>query len=90
MYCSRCKIDWDLWFRSARHIIPELELLSISERIRSTLWSAVGPQGMLAVSSLRQPIKALLSELEYQGLRFDLTDDLILGGIFSALVKGKS
>ncbi|MDD2050260.1 dsDNA nuclease domain-containing protein [Pseudomonas putida] len=90
MYCSRCKIDWDLWFRNARHIVPELELLSISERIGSTLWKSVGPQGMLAVSTLRQPIRDLLIELESHGLKFDLTEDLILGGIFSALVKGKS
>lgn len=90
MYCSRCKIDWDLWLRNARHIIPELDLLFISERIGTILWSAVTPQGMLAVGGLRQPIRDFLSELEAKGLKFDLNDDLILGGIFSMLVKGKS
>ncbi|MEX6501696.1 dsDNA nuclease domain-containing protein [Pseudomonas zhanjiangensis] len=90
MYCSRCKIDWDLWFRNARHIIPELDLLFISERIGSILWTAVTPQGMLSVSSLRQPVKDFLSELDTKDLKFDLNDDLVLGGIFSALVKGKS
>lgn len=90
MYCSRCKIDWDLWFRSARHVIPELDLLFISERIASILWSAVTPQGNLVVSNLRQPIKELLNELETKKLKFDLNENLILGGIFSTLVRGKS
>lgn len=90
MYCSRCKIDWDLWFRNARHIMPELDLLFISERISSILWAAVTPQGMLSVSSLRQPIKDFLSELDTKNLKTDLNDDLALGGIFSALIRGKS
>jgi hypothetical protein len=90
MYCSKCKTDWDLWFRSARHVIQELDLLSISERVGATLKSTIDAQGLLALNNLRQPIKSLLAELEAQGLRFDLTEDLVLGGIFSAFVRGKS
>ncbi|HHW1595256.1 dsDNA nuclease domain-containing protein [Pseudomonas aeruginosa] len=90
MYCSRCKIDWDLWFRKARHVIAELDLLFISDRIAFILRSAVTPQGVLIVSNLRQPIKELLGELEKKKLKFDLNEDLILGGIFSTLVRGKS
>lgn len=90
MYCSKCKTDWDLWFRNARHVIQELDLLSISERVGTTLKNTVDLQGFLALNSLRMPIKNLLAELEAQGLRFDLTEDLLLGGIFSAFVRGKS
>lgn len=90
MYCSKCKTDWDLWFRNARHVIQELDLLTISERVSSTLKNTVDLQGILALNNLRMPIKNLLSELEAQGLRFDLTEDLLLGGIFSAFVRGKS
>jgi hypothetical protein len=90
MYCSKCKTDWDFWFRNARHVIQELDLLSISERVGATLKSTVDAQGFLALNNLRLPIKSLLSELEAQGLRFDLTEDLLLGGIFSTFVRGKS
>ncbi|WP_105750660.1 dsDNA nuclease domain-containing protein [Pseudomonas aeruginosa] len=90
MYCSKCKTDWDLWFRNARHVVQELDLLSISERVSAILSRTVGMQGFLVLNSLRLPIKELLAELEGQGLRFDLTEDLLLGGIFSAFVKGRS
>jgi hypothetical protein len=90
MYCSKCKTDWDFWFRNARHVIQELDLLTISERVGATLKNTVDLQGFLALNNLRMPIKSLLAELETQGLRFDLTEDLLLGGIFSAFVRGKS
>lgn len=90
MYCSKCKTDWDLWFRNARHVIQELDLLTISEHVGATLKSTVDLQGFLALKNLRMPIKNLLEELEVQGIRFDLTEDLLLGGIFAAFVRGKS
>jgi len=90
MYCSKCKTDWDLWFRNARHVIQELDLLTISERVGATLKNTVDLQGFLALNNLRMPVKNLLAELEEQGLRFDLTEDLLLGGVFSAFVRGKS
>jgi len=90
MYCSKCKTDWDLWFRNARHVIQELDLLTISERVSTTLKNAVDAQGLLALSNLRSPIKSLLAELETKNLRFDLTEDLLLGGVFSTFVRGKS
>ena len=90
MYCSKCKTDWDLWFRNARHVVQELDLLTISELVGTTLKNTVDPQGLLALTNLRMPIKNLLAELDAKGLKFDLTEDLLLGGIFSAFVRGKS
>lgn len=90
MYCSKCKTDWDVWYRSARHVIQELDLLSISERVSAILYSTMNTQGVLGMNSLRIPIKNLLVELESESLKFDLNNDLILGGVFSALVRGKS
>lgn len=89
MYCSKCKTDWDLWFRNARHVIQELDLLSISERVRAILINTVAMQGSLVLNNLRVPIKDLLAELHSQNLKFDLTEDLLLGGIFSAFVRGR-
>lgn len=90
MYCSKCKTDWDVWYRSARHVIQELDLLSISERVSAILYSTMNAQGVLGMNNLRVPIKNLLVELESESIKFDLTNDLILGGVFSALVRGKS
>jgi hypothetical protein len=44
----------------------------------------------IGLSSLRTPIKDLIGELEAQQLLFGLTEELILGAIFSLLVKGNS
>lgn len=90
MYCSKCKTDWDVWYRNARHVIQELDLLTISERVSAILYNTMNAQGVLGMNNLRVPIKNLLVELESESLQFDLTTDLILGGVFSALVRGKS
>lgn len=90
MYCSRCKTDWDLWFRNARHVIQEMDIQSISEQVSAILMTGLGVQRFLVLNSLRTPIKELLVELDKQGLKFDLTEDLLLGGVFSSFVKGRS
>lgn len=88
-YCSRCKIEWDKWLRTNRHILSELDINTITSQISVLLKNA--KQGdSINFSTLRQPIKSLINELETQKVLFDLNENLILGGIFSELVRGKS
>lgn len=89
-YSSRCKNEWDLWLRKNRHIISELDLNTIISKIKSLLNDAQINGNSISLSKLRGPIKDLVKELEETGLLYDLTEDLILGGIFSELVRGKS
>jgi len=89
-YCSRCKTNWDLWLRNNRHVIPEFELHTISSSIRKLLISSTGNGNSIGLSSLGVPIKELSDDLKSNNMLYDLNVDLILGGVFSELVKGKS
>jgi len=89
-YISRCKTNWDLWHRNNRHVILEFDLQSINSKVRQLLNNSIRHDGSLHLASLRAPIKSLVSELESDDLIYDLNPELILGGIFAELVKGKS
>lgn len=89
-YCSRCKINWDLWLRKNRHVLPEFELQIIDSRIRKLLRNSIKNGSSLNYEELYLPIKEFEKKLEEEGLLYDLNVDLILGGVFAELVKGKS
>ena len=89
-YCSRCKSKWDLWLRNNRHILLEIDLNTITQKVKDLLHTKIGNSNAVNISLLRNPIKKLIEELEKEELIYDLNEDLLLGGIFSELVKGKS
>lgn len=89
-YCSRCKTQWDIWLRKNRHIIIEIDLNTITSRIKALIQSESSMSKSISLSTLRIPIKELISELESEGLIYDLNENMVLGAIFSELVKGKS
>lgn len=88
-YCSRCKSEWDLWLRNARHMHLEFDLQMIISRIQDILNNAIQFGNYLKLSELSSPIRKYFQELETEGNTFGLTQNLIVGGIFSELVKGK-
>ena len=88
-YCSRCKTDWDQWYRNNRHMIPDFDLNTITTMIKVMLIN-VRNNGIVSLPNLGEPIVSLISELSDKGLLFDLNRDLILGGIFAELVRGKA
>ncbi|WP_195296815.1 dsDNA nuclease domain-containing protein [Citrobacter farmeri] len=87
-YCSKCKTDWDLWYRTNRHSISELDLRAIVSKTRKVLVSAKmnNPHG-ITLGSLHQPIKELYSELVTEKIIYNLTHDILFGAIFSEIVK---
>jgi len=88
-YCSRCKIEWDSWVRKNRHIVPEMDIQTITSKIRKLLTETmVG--GTIDFESLRGPIKQLSEDLSNDNLLHNLTDNELFGGVFSELVRGKS
>lgn len=89
-YCSRCKTEWDLWLRKNRHVIPEFELNTIVSHITQLLCKSFKVGNSVTLSELSNPIKALVATLDKNDLLYDLNLDLVLGGIFAELVKGKS
>ncbi len=89
-YCSRCKTEWDLWVRKNRHVIPEFELITIGSHIAKLLGNSRKNGNSIALSDLSKPIKTLENTLNKDNLLYDLTVDLLLGGVFAEIVKGKS
>ncbi|MCI2284369.1 DUF4297 domain-containing protein [Colwellia sp. MSW7] len=89
-YCSRCKTNWDLWLRKNRHVILEFELQSITSQIKQLLNDLTQGGNSINLVKLSKPIKDLVRELTEEDQIYDLNHELILGGIFAELVKGKS
>lgn len=86
-YCSRCKVDWDFWKRQNRHIITEMDLMAITQQISNLAAQSAKGGPTIDLSELGPKIKALEADLKRKSILFDLTPDLILGGVFSDLVK---
>ena len=89
-YCSKCKTEWDIWLRKNRHVLPPLDLNTITNKVLLLLQDAQKVGNAVSLSYLRLPIKQLMDGLRNEELLHDLTEDLILGGVFSELVRGKS
>lgn len=88
-FCSKCKTEWDVWYRNNRHSIPEMDLRAIICKVQEVLQSTKSGGGKsLLVSHLRKPLSELLDALKAESLSFDLTKELLLGAVFSELVKG--
>lgn len=89
-YCSRCKTKWDIWLRNNRHILPEMDLITITSEVRKLLIDENNSGNSISLFSLKNPIKCLMLKLSENQILNDLSEELILGGFFSELVKGKS
>lgn len=89
-YCSRCKTDWDLWVRNNRHLIPEFHLQTIFSRITALLNTHTQAGNAVVLSRLEKPIRGLVENLLADGLLFDLSLDLVLGGVIAELVRRNS
>lgn len=89
-YCSRCKTNWDLWFRKKRHSILEFELRAITNKTKKMFHDIMLHGNNIEIASLKKPIESTRKELEEQNLLYDLDSELLLGAFFSELVKGKS
>ncbi|MDV7675938.1 dsDNA nuclease domain-containing protein [Acinetobacter baumannii] len=89
-YCSRCKSEWDVWLRNARHSVPEFDLQMIIGGIRRILNNCMGFDNSLDIDVLKKPIKTYYKELSEEDGLYGLNQNLILGGVFAEIVKGRA
>jgi hypothetical protein len=89
-YYSKCKSEWDIWLRNARHNISEFEIQMIIVNIRGILKNCLDHNGSLNLQSLYQPIKDYYRNLSDIDSLYGLNEELILGGIFAELVKDRA
>jgi hypothetical protein len=83
-FCSRCKIEWDEWFRNNRHVLPELEVMTVQSDLASILRDTLA-SGRLNLSSLEAPINDYKAKIEDKN--YGLSDNAILGGVMAELVR---
>tara|TARA_R110002072_G_scaffold226343_5_gene383337 strand:+ start:366 stop:1544 length:1179 start_codon:yes stop_codon:yes gene_type:complete len=85
-YVSGCKVNWDIWLRDKRHTLPEFDVNFILEEIESNAitWSSSGE----SLDHLKQRIEVVFQQLETRGLATTLDRELLLGAVFSFLVRG--
>jgi len=88
-YCSRCKTGWDIWIRDNRHIVSEFDLNCIMRFIKEFLSDHTRNGYQVNLGVLRKPMLNMISRLKDEELMFDLSEDLLLGAVFSELVRGK-
>lgn len=86
-YCTQQKVNWDIWLRRTRHAIPDFTLNFLLERLHAiyTGWSVPNA----TMDDLRLRIEALRKEKNVASIE-SLTEELLLGGILSALVRVKA
>lgn len=87
-YVSKCKVDWDVWLRDKRHTIPEFDLNFLLDDIART--SKEWAQGGMQMVDLNGSIDRLWNIVCDKNISSTLTRELILGGIFSAVVRSES
>jgi len=87
-FVSDCKVRWDIWFRDKRHTIPEFDLNFILEEIENNAaeWAKFGEN----LTVLRGRIDKVLSDLDDEDLSANLDRELLLGAVFSFLVRGNA
>lgn len=87
-YCSKCKIEWDVWVRESH--LDFLDVEGIAGIIEEELEKIVNIEHKLKLKDLRGAVEIAMQNLEKKGLLFDLSKDQVLGAFFSQIVKLKS
>jgi len=87
-FCCEKKIQWDEWYRNKRHVIPEYDLKFLQEDINAILSGLM--RGGAALKDIREKVDDLLVSYEGKNIANQVTKELLLGGVFSALVRSES
>lgn len=86
-YCSRCKADWDEWVRKNRHSLHDLQFNSIIQSVYALPDKIVSVGSVVQLSQFEQPIRILLEDFANRDIKYDLSENLILGGVISEIVR---
>lgn len=86
MYCAKCKVNWDIWWRDNRHNLPEHKLFSLRTRVNDVLKSVV-KMNEVDFAVMIEKLELLQNTLKLDGLLFSLSMDELIGAFFSELSK---
>ncbi len=86
IYCAKCKVHWDLWWRNNRHPLPEHKILTLRGKVNDALRNVV-QMGTVDFANMTEKLELLKAELESNDLLFDLGMNELIGAFFSELSK---
>jgi len=87
-YCCEKKIQWDEWYRNKRHVIPEYDLKFLQEDINLILKNLINGTSLL--QDIQKNVDDLLGALSGKNIATHVDRELLLGGVFSALVRSEA
>lgn len=82
------KIQWETWFRTNRHDIPEFRLTIIKQGI--TLLAKKLAIGQVDMDTITPEIATLCAIINKTLSRTDISEELTFGAVLSELVKGEA
>ena len=84
-YAAQCKTEWDIWYMKNRHNIPDYDMSilesKLSEAIQRTMISGN------IFSALDTTVGDIKQEIEKKPSLTNLSNEIILGGLFSVMVR---
>jgi hypothetical protein len=80
------KSQWEAWFRTNRHSIPEFHLLTLNQNISKLTHQVVTSQ--IDMNTITPNIEQLTIRISRLLSRADITEDLVFGAVLSEIVKG--
>jgi hypothetical protein len=87
-FVSNCKVNWDIWFREKRHTMAEFDLNFLQEDIGqiASNWSS----NKDSVDQLKSKIDDLYNQIVEKNESTTLNKELLLGAVFSAIVRNEA
>jgi len=84
-YAAKCKVEWDVWYRDNRHIIPEFDLFTLD----SVLAKSIKNPLIITFGDLQQSVAEVDSKFKGLDIFVGLNRNIILGGLFSVIVRSQ-
>lgn len=87
-FVSSCKVNWDIWFRDKRHTMAEFDLNFLQEEIAQIASNWISANK--SVDHLKGNIDSLYQKLIDDEITTTLDKSLLLGAIFSSIVRNEA
>lgn len=84
---SRWKVAWDNWFRTNRHTY-EREVIFLQHKLNGIYGRLA--RGEVSFAGLNDEVEKLMHDLDAGSIKSLLTEELLVGGIMSELVRSES
>lgn len=87
-YCSKWKIQWDIWLRDKRHLFSEFDINTLLDRLNTIYndWTF----GKHTFASLQSPIDNLWADIRSSDVGRSLSRDHLVGGVLAEMVRGEA